>query len=214
MARFPATSAPSRPARTILFEGRKTSTNLGSGEVVDVSNPSSLVYSRKSAEYPASCPPALASAMIVLKHVLLPVDFSDNSVRATEYAILFCQRYRATLHLLHVIEDPMVYLPVLESYSLPSHGQLETYAQDRLENWLPSEQVDGLTVEYQWMHGNPAARIVEYARDCRLDLIVMGAHGRGGATHLLMGNTAEKVVRRAPCPVLTVNPETTFEAQI
>lgn len=152
--------------------------------------------------------------MIVLKHVLLPVDFSDNSVRATEYALLFCQRYRATLHLLHVIEDPTVYLPVLESYSLPSHGQLETYAQDRLENWLPAEQVEGLAIEYQWMHGNPAAKIVEYARDCRLDLIVMGAHGRGGATHLLMGNTAEKVVRRAPCPVLTVNPQTAFEEPV
>jgi nucleotide-binding universal stress UspA family protein len=158
-----------------------------------------------------SCLPVFArpgSAMIVLKHVLLPVDFSDNSLRATEYAVLFCRKYAATLHLVHVIEDPTVYLPVLEGYSLPSHAQLETYAQDRLENWLSPDQSEGLTLEHQWMHGNPAARIVEYARDCRLDMIVMGAHGRGGATHLLMGNTAEKVVRKAPCPVLTVNPET------
>jgi nucleotide-binding universal stress UspA family protein len=143
--------------------------------------------------------------MIVLKHVLLPVDFSDTSVRATAYAASLCKQFGATLHLLHIIEDPTVYLPVLEGYPLPSYAQLETYARDRLENWLDPEDEGEYAVELQWMHGNPAAKIVEYARDCRLDLVIMGTHGRGGTSHLLMGSTAEKVVRQAPCPVLTVN---------
>ncbi len=143
--------------------------------------------------------------MIQLRNVLLAVDFSDTCLKATEYAVALTRRFGATLHLLHVIEDPVVYLPMFESYPLPSRDQFETYAQDRLENWITDPEVDGLKVELNFRHGAPHVEIIDFAGDNDIDLIVMGTHGRGVAGHLLLGSVAEKVVRKAPCPALTVH---------
>jgi nucleotide-binding universal stress UspA family protein len=146
-------------------------------------------------------------SMIALRNILLPIDFSEPSLKATEYALSIAKQFGATLHVLHIIEDPVVYLPMFESYPLPSREQFETYAQDRLENWIEAEDSEGCKLELEWLHGRPFHRITEYARDCNIDLIVLGTHGRGAAAHLLMGSVAEKVVRNSPCPVLTVHPE-------
>ncbi len=143
--------------------------------------------------------------MISLRNILLPVDFSEPSLRATEYGLEIARRFGATLHLLHVIEDPVIYLPIFESYPVPTSQQFETYAQDRLENWILPEDAEQCAVETHWVHGLPAAKIVEFATDCRSDLIILGTHGRGSAAHLLLGSVAEKVVRKGPCPVLTVH---------
>ena len=149
--------------------------------------------------------------MIRLRRLLLPVDFSDASLKATEYAVDLAKRFGATVQVLHVIEDPVVYLPMFESYPMPSREQFETYAQDRLENWILPEDAEGCQLELHCVHGRPPTRIVEYASDCQVDLIVMGTHGRGAAAQMFLGSVAERVVRHAPCPVLTVhagdNPE-------
>src|SRR5579872_2446620 len=86
-------------------------------------------------------------SMIELKRLLLPVDFSDACLKATEYAVSLGHRFGATLHLLHVIEDPVVYLPMFESYPLPTREQFETYAQERLENWISVRDSEGLHTE-------------------------------------------------------------------
>lgn len=145
--------------------------------------------------------------MIGLRNLLLPVDFSEPSLKATEYALSLAGRFRATLHLLHVIEDPVVYLPMFESYPVPTREQFETYAQDRLENWIAAEDSEGLKLELQWVHGKPFIEITKYAKENNIDLIVMGTHGRGAVSHLLLGSVAEKIVRKSPCPVLTVHPQ-------
>lgn len=144
--------------------------------------------------------------MIELRNILLPTDFSEPSLKATEYALSLAHRFDASLHLLHVIEDPVVYLPMFESYPLPSRQQFETYAQDRLENWIADDDGEGLKIELHWRHGNPHIETIDYADDNRIDLIILGTHGRGAAAHLILGSVAEKVVRNAPCPVLTVHP--------
>ncbi|MFN0055516.1 MAG: universal stress protein [Planctomycetales bacterium] len=144
--------------------------------------------------------------MIAIKQVLLPVDFSEPSLKATEYALSLARQFGATLHLFHVIEDPVVYLPMFESYPLPTREQFETYAQDRLENWIAEEDSEGLKIERVWRHGKPHIEIIDYADDSQVDLIIIGTHGRGVAAHLLLGSVAEKVVRKSPCPVLTVHP--------
>lgn len=144
--------------------------------------------------------------MIDLRNILLPIDFSEPSLTATEYALELARRFGSTLHLLHVIEDPVVYLPMFESYPMPSRAQFETYAQDRLENWIAEEDAEGCRVELQWVHGKPFVEIIRQARDHDADLIVMGTHGRGLTSHLLLGSVAEKVVRKSSCPVLTVHP--------
>lgn len=144
--------------------------------------------------------------MIELRNILLPTDFSEPSLKATEYALSLAHRFDATLHLMHVIEDPVVYLPMFESYPLPTKQQFETYAQDRLENWIADDDGEGLKIEIEWRHGKPHIEVIDYASDNRIDLIILGTHGRGAAAHLLLGSVAEKVVRKAPCPVLTVHP--------
>ena len=145
--------------------------------------------------------------MIELKSILLPTDFSETTLAATRYGIEFARRFQATLHLLHVIEDPVVYLPMFESYPLPSRGDFENYAQTALDNWIVDEDVSDITIERSWVHGSPFVEILRYAREQQNDLIIVGTHGRGFTAHFLMGSVAEKVVRKAPCPVLTVRPE-------
>lgn len=143
--------------------------------------------------------------MIRLRRLLLPVDFSDASLKATDYAVELSRRFGAAIHLLHVIEDPVVYLPMFESYPMPSREEFETYAQDRLENWILPEDAEGCQLELLCVHGRPPTKIVEYASDCQVDLIVLGTHGRGAAAQVFLGSVAERVVRHAPCPVLTVH---------
>lgn len=145
--------------------------------------------------------------MIQLKNILLPTDFSESALRSTQYALEMARTFDATLHLLHVIEDPVVYLPMFESYPMPTREQFEMYAEDRLENWIVEQDRGDLDIEYHWAHGSPAAEIVRFAKGNDADLIVMGTHGRGVTSHLLMGSVAENVVRKAPCAVLTVHPD-------
>ena len=144
--------------------------------------------------------------MIDLNSILLPTDFSDPSLEATRYAVELSRRFGATLHLLNVIEDPVVYLPMFESYPLPSRKEFEQYAQTRLENWVPEDDAEDVELIFAWRHGAPVLRIIEYAESESIDMIVIGTHGRGTAVHLLLGSVVEKVVRKAPCPVLSVRP--------
>ena len=95
--------------------------------------------------------------------------------------------------------------PATTSYPLPTRKQFETYAQDRLENWIPGPEAEGVKLELHFRHGAPHVEIIDYAEDSQIDLIVMGTHGRGIAAHLLLGSVAEKVIRKAPCPALTVH---------
>jgi nucleotide-binding universal stress UspA family protein len=145
--------------------------------------------------------------MIELRSILLPTDFSEPALTATKYAVSLARQFGATLHLLHVIEDPIIYLPMFESYPLPTPKQFETYAEDRLENWIVEEERGDLELGYHWVHGRPSTEIVRFAARNNTDLVVLGTHGRGLATHVLMGSVAEKVVRKAQCAVLTVRPE-------
>lgn len=101
----------------------------------------------------------------------------------------------------------MIYLPMFESYPLPSRDDFENFAQTRLDSWILPEDAEGMNIERRWRHGVPFTEIVLDAVDIQADLIVVGTHGRGIAAHLLMGSVAEKIVQKAPCPVLTVRPE-------
>ncbi len=139
--------------------------------------------------------------------ILVPIDFSAPSDAALEYARTVATRFGASLHLLHVAEDPYralysaeVYVPEMEGL----RDQILADATSRLKNRLQSSDIRELNATAEAVIGTPAGSIVEYAGAHDIDLIVMGTHGRGGMSHLLMGSVAERVVRTAPCPVLTV----------
>jgi nucleotide-binding universal stress UspA family protein len=143
----------------------------------------------------------------MFKRILVPMDFSAPSDAALEYARSVAARYGASLHLVHVAEDPYrafysaeVFVPEIEGL----REEILSDTEKRLKGRLRAADVTDFGATANSVIGTPAGSIVEYAGGHDIDLIVMGTHGRGGMSHLLMGSVAERVVRTAPCPVLTV----------
>ena len=142
-----------------------------------------------------------------LNTILVPTDFSDCSRAATGYALDLARRFDAKIILLHVIHDPVVYVPPVFTY-VPDVDMYDAYAQQQLDEWITPDDGSGIPIERSFIHGHPVIEILAAADSHNADMIVMGTHGRGMAQHLLMGSVAERVVRKAGCPVLTVREPT------
>lgn len=148
--------------------------------------------------------------MIRLKRILFPTDFSEASKPAQEYACAFAEQFKADLHVLHVLTDVALMMPEPGSaFGLPQNYLMEQKqeVEKALDNLLPASWTAGRGVHRATRMGNPYAEIAKYAQEHNIDLLILGTHGRGAVLHLLLGSVAEKVVRTAPCPVLTVRPE-------
>lgn len=145
---------------------------------------------------------------IRLQQILVPTDFSEPSRYAKRYALSLAQQYGASIHLLHVIQDVLPVLADAETPMAPAVylADVEQTAREYLRAEVPPELADKLRFELVVRRGTPFLEIVRYARQAGVDLIVMATHGRTGLAHMLMGSVAEKVVRKAPCPVLTIRP--------
>lgn len=144
------------------------------------------------------------------KKILFPTDFSDTSKHALTYAISLAREYRAELLLVHVIDNSLDY-SFAYSGMTPYQAPLQDYYSDirertqQLLDEIIEKEVDLTTkTGTEVAFGTPHREITELAKERGADLIVIGTHGRSGLGHLLIGSTAEKVVREAPCPVLTV----------
>jgi nucleotide-binding universal stress UspA family protein len=153
--------------------------------------------------------------MIAIKNILVATDFEPAGNAALDYGRALAQTFSATLHVLHVTEDARVTATAAEFY-VPTDGgwqaEVEEAARIRLaELTIDSDASRPATIVVVGPAIAPAAAIVEYARQHTIDLVVVGTHGRGAMAHLLMGSVAERVVRTAPCPVLTIHhPEHEF----
>jgi universal stress protein A len=140
--------------------------------------------------------------------ILVPTDFSPPCGAALATAGAFAAQFGASIHLIHVLEDPyttVAYASDVYGYVPP--GLRESWrreAQTQLETLLDPPEKAQFHVTTSVMFGSPARAIVDYARENSINLIVMGTHGRGGFAHLLLGSVTEEVVRTAECPVLTV----------
>jgi nucleotide-binding universal stress UspA family protein len=147
--------------------------------------------------------------MINLKRILVPTDFSDHSHNALRYGAAFAEKFAAELYLLHVFQDLAVSQPEAVTVGAPIVAPLEQFmaaAQTALERLIRDNNLGRLAVHPEVRAGAPFDQIVQFAVDKDIDLIVMGTHGRGWLAHVLLGSVTEKVVRKAPCPVLTVRP--------
>lgn len=141
------------------------------------------------------------------QRILVPTDFSETSDEALRYAVLMAARLGATVQLLHVLDDPLIggglspdaYL--VEAPTLRT-GMLRTAQQRVAERTVADDPA--VRIESEVLFGHGAKTIAEYAAERGVDMIVMGTHGRTGVAHLLLGSVAERLVRTAPCPVLTV----------
>jgi universal stress protein A len=144
---------------------------------------------------------------IAIHRILCPVDFSANSLHALEYAIAFAAAHAADLTLLHVLEPPVYGLaeyPDLAQLSGDILDQLQASARKRLAALEESARKRHARTDSLFAAGTPFLEIIGAARARKVELIVMGTHGRSGLSHLIIGSVAERVVRKAPCPVLTV----------
>jgi nucleotide-binding universal stress UspA family protein len=141
------------------------------------------------------------NAMFRIQTILHPTDFSEPSRYAFETACALARDYHARLVLMHVVPPYIaaeVYIPP------PPEDYREKVWEEFRELQARDPKVRELRVETLIREGDPAAEILRLARETNPDLIVMGTHGRTGLRRVLMGSVAEKVLRRAPCPVLTV----------
>jgi nucleotide-binding universal stress UspA family protein len=143
------------------------------------------------------------------RRICCPIDFSDASHAAMEVAADLARRFGAELVLLHAYPIPGYTFPDGSVVASPKMMQdLAEQAQRHLEEWrVEAERLVGAPrVAAEKGVGEPATEIVSFAKERAVDLLVLGTHGRTGLEHALMGSIAERVVRRAHCPVLTVRP--------
>ncbi len=138
--------------------------------------------------------------MLPIRTVLHPTDFSDSSAYAFRLACSLARDYDARLVMLHVAEQPVV-VPIDGVAVLPLPLDREQLLKD-LRCWQGPQP--HIRIEHRVAEGDPATEIVQAAVETGCDVIVMGTHGRTGLGRLLLGSVAEQVLRRAPCPVVTV----------
>jgi nucleotide-binding universal stress UspA family protein len=153
--------------------------------------------------------------MMVLKRILVATDFGAAAAVALTYGRELARRFGASLDVVHVCDDANARAFGIEGFAVDVpdlQGQLEASAQQQLDGLLDDEDRTALMAQaVVVVSSSPALAIVEHAKQSKADLILIGTHGRAGIAHVLMGSVAERVVRTAPCPVLTVrHPEREF----
>lgn len=151
--------------------------------------------------------------MFQLKRILVPIDFSDYSKKALKYAISFAQQFNAELYLVYIVE-PAIY-PADFSFgqvTLPNfENELRNRGKQELEKLVSTYIAGSVPARTIVKSGKSFLEIINTAREEDIDLIIIATHGHTGVEHILFGSTAEKVVRKAPCPVLVVRtPEREF----
>ncbi len=157
--------------------------------------------------------------MIHFKNILVPTDFSEAANEALDYALSLAKIFQSKLYLLHVYE-PMVFytdspmgmpdVMELEQSIRTSSEQSLRHIHEKLIKMRAGEFGD-IQVETLLLQGKPFVEIIKTAREKNADLIILSTHGRSGLEHILLGSVAEKVVRKSPCPVLTIRAKDGFK---
>jgi nucleotide-binding universal stress UspA family protein len=150
--------------------------------------------------------------MIEIKKILFPTDFSEYSQFALKYAAALAESSRAKLYIMHVHERPVGSGLEAYHYAVPEYDAgVEKYERESLDQVVGKLRSRGIEAEPVYVTGRAYVEIVNSAKELGVDLIMLATHGRKGLSHVVFGSTAEKVVRLAPCPVLTVkHPEHEF----
>ncbi|MFM7543945.1 MAG: universal stress protein [Ignavibacteria bacterium] len=150
--------------------------------------------------------------MLPITSILIPIDFSQHSQKALSYAKEWAKQWSATIHLIHVIE-PVIF-PVDWGYTPVDlsdvEKEYESTAEKELKRIVEILHTEGFSVIPDIIHGGRSSdEINQYAKDHGISMICIATNGRGGVEHLLLGSTTERVVRKAPCPVLVIRPGAT-----
>ncbi len=158
--------------------------------------------------------------MTTIRKILYPTDFSERSLVALPLALDLAKHYGAEFHCLHVVDTENEFFleggyiaPLIAEYPLDEE-RLRRAAEGHLDKFVAEQMPErAFSMKKAVAMGKPFAEIIRYARDEGIDLIVLGTHGHSALASMMLGSVAEKVVRKAPCAVLTVrHPEHRFEA--
>ena len=146
--------------------------------------------------------------MVVIKKILFPCDFTENSTKILPYALSICEKYGAVIYLLHVVEDFSqwggFYVPHIP-FDRFREGALKG-AERTLDRVCEEQMLGCPNFERKIVFGDPAQEILKTIESEKIDLVVMGTHGRKGLELVFFGSVAENVVKKSPAPVLTINP--------
>jgi universal stress protein A len=141
-----------------------------------------------------------------IRHILVPVDFSDTACKALQYAVPFARAFDAEVSVVHVVQPYTVptKLGFMEPEIVVNHGEIVDAARKELDRLCAREMGGGVHYQAQVREGVPWHEVVTAAGEINADLIILATHGRTGLQHALLGSVAERVVRHASCPVLVV----------
>jgi len=143
--------------------------------------------------------------VIEVNTILVPIDFSDNALSVVEWGTHLAQEHESKLILFHAYHLPVEFQQLEGAYLPPDFwANVKAEAQQSLGRFESELRAKGMDVEAVVQEGYAATAIVEAAKEFDADLIVIGTHGLSGVRHMLLGSIAERVVQKAPCPVLTV----------
>jgi universal stress protein A len=163
------------------------------------------VRMRRKPPTPAAGPSAPAAAQTI-SSILVPIDFSVHSKNALAYAVLIAERFGASLHLMYVVE-PTIYPADLGFGQVVLPGvedELREKGAEELEGLITREIGSRIKATSVVRTGNPHQEILREAEERKVDMIIVATHGHSGVEHMLFGSTADRVVKHAKCPVLTV----------
>lgn len=155
--------------------------------------------------------------MIEMTRILCPVDFSEPSRHALEHAVALARWYESEVVALHVLHTPFAPQPPILFAEFSERAMQLADVESRqaeIRKWLSPVQQAGVNVDVVLDEGDPAARIIAQAKAQNASLIAMGTHGLTGFERAMLGSVAEKVLRRAACPVLTVPPTSVTQAKV
>ena len=147
--------------------------------------------------------------VIRIEKILVPTDFSTHSMKALGWAAELARNFGAEIVLLHVFDTRIVE----NIYHIHQHSpekareELQQVAEGRIADLVGGEVAQDVAISAVYAEGIPPVEVKRVAEEIGADLVVMGSHGSTGLSQLLYGSTAEGVVRGAPCPVLTINPD-------
>jgi nucleotide-binding universal stress UspA family protein len=145
------------------------------------------------------------NAVAPIQRILVPHDFSDTAQGALEFALALAEKLGARVAVMHAYEVPTYGFPEGPAMTADFAGQIERAARAALEGVAARARRPGVEIDTVLRHGPSWSEIDAVAQETKVDLIVMGTHGRRGLARALLGSVAEKVVRTAPCAVMTVH---------
>jgi len=140
-----------------------------------------------------------------IQRILVPHDFSETAQAALDYALDLAQKLGAGITVVHAYEYPVLAYPEGPALTADLMRQVQTAAGAALDAVVTKSRRPGIAIDSALRQGPPWSEVIAAAKEGKADLVVIGTHGRKGLSRALLGSVAEKVVRTAPCPVLTVH---------